>query len=160
MLNPGSGASRKDGADEHLLQLIRAFADGSGSLDAVFEQQAGDMRDWGRGRFLPFYMEGLDLNPDETAIANVAWCSTRDNALPPRMLNDCFEAHTGELLSILQPDILLLSGSKTHKFAKRIRLLLPQCLVIPMYHFTHREGHDAEVRELLRVRSEMGAWGK
>jgi hypothetical protein len=43
MLNPGSGESRTDDADDRFRQLIRAFSDGSGSLDAVLRHEACDM---------------------------------------------------------------------------------------------------------------------
>jgi hypothetical protein len=70
------------------------------------------------------------------------------------MLTTCFERHTEKLLTTLDPDVVLLSGSATHRFAGRIRRLLPDCRVVPMLHYAHRKGHSAEVRELQRVRSE------
>ena len=157
MLNPGSGASRTDGADERSRQLIRAFADGSGSLDAVFEHQAADMPNWGRGgRFLPFCIDGLGLRLDEIAFANVAWCGTYGDRYPGKMLEDCFNRHAEKLLSILDPHVVLLSGCKTHRFADRVRELLPErCSVILMYHYAHRKGLAAEKCELERVRGEI-----
>ncbi|MEI7815514.1 MAG: hypothetical protein WCJ13_12105 [Coriobacteriia bacterium] len=160
MLNPGSGESRRDGADERSRQLIRAFADGSGSLDAVFEHQAADMPNWSRGRLLRFYIDGLGLPLDEIAFANVAWCATRGNRYPGPMLTRCFERHTRELLTILDPDVVLLSGSATHRFAERTRGLLPDSRVVPMLHYAHREGRSAEARELQRVRSEISFAGE
>ena len=155
MLNPGSGESRRDGADERSRRLIRAFADGSGSLDAVFEHQAADMPNWSRGRLLRFYIDGLGLPLDEIAFANVAWCATRGNRYPGPMLTRCFERHTWELLTILDPDVVLLSGSATHRFAERTHRLLPDSRVVPMLHYAHREGDAAQKQELERVRRSL-----
>ena len=160
MLNPGSGESRTDDADDRFRQLMRAFADGSGSLDAVLHHEACYMVNWGRGRFLPFYVDGLGLQLNAIAFANVAWCATRGNRYPGSMLTTCFERHTWKLLTILDPDVVLLSGSATHRFAKRTRRLLPDSHVVPMLHYAHRKGHSAEARELQRVRSEISLAGE
>ncbi|MBE0429655.1 MAG: hypothetical protein IBX61_07255 [Thermoleophilia bacterium] len=157
MLNPGSGESRKDGANERFRKLIRDFANGSGSLDAVLGHQSRDMVNWNRGRFLPFYTDGLGLRMEAIAFANVAWCGTRGNKYPVPMLEQCFARHTGELIEVLKPDIVLLSGSRTHRFAQQVRQLLPGCRVIPMLHYAHRKGRVAQIRELQRARGQIEA---
>src|SRR5947209_11879084 len=59
MLNPGSGESRTDSADECFRTLLHAFRAGSETLDVVFEHQASDMPNWGRRRFSAFYLKVL-----------------------------------------------------------------------------------------------------
>lgn len=158
MLNPGSGAGRGDAEDEESpdkrsLSLIQSFASGAGRLSAVFEHQANDMPNWGAGRFVSFYLTGLNLELNNVAFANVAWCSTSNNCYPRAMLKRCFDKHTGTLLSALAPNIVLLSGSGTHRFASRVAGLLAGASVIPMFHYAHRESADAGATELERVRN-------
>src|SRR5262249_38324031 len=73
---------------------------------------------WGirQGRFMKFYLDGLNLELDEVAFANVAWCSTAGNRYPPDMLKLCFAKHTRQLLKGLDPEVVLLSGSQVHSF--------------------------------------------
>jgi hypothetical protein len=155
MLNPGSGESRTDGADGRFRELIHAFADGSGSLETVLKHEARDMVNWGGGRFLRFYVDKLGLQLDDIAFANVAWCGTRGNQHPGAMLKACFERHTSRLLTILDPEVVLLSGSATHRFAKWIHQHLPASRVVRTLHYAHRKGDLAQERERRRVRKEI-----
>jgi len=157
MLNPGSGAGRSDAKDEdspdkRSLSLIQSFASGAGLLSAVFDHQANDIPKWGGGRFVSFYLAGLNLELKNVAFANVAWCATSNNCYPPAMLNRCFDKHTGTLLRALAPNIILLSGSGTHRFARRLRSIVTGAEVIPMFHYAHRESTEAERVELSRVK--------
>jgi hypothetical protein len=152
MLNPGSGESRTDDADMHFCDLIHAFADGSLHLDDVFQHQAQDMPNWGYGRFDRFYVTGLGLHLPDVAFGNIAWCPTKGNNYPVKMLRHCFSMHTASLTRILKPNIVLLSGSSTHRFREDVRRELPHAQVIKMLHYAHRKGRDAEQRELDRVR--------
>ncbi len=157
MLNPGSGAGRNDAKDENSpdkrsLSLIQAFASGAGPLSAVFNHQANDMPNWGGERFVSFYLKGLNLELADVAFANVAWCATSNNCYPPAMLNRCFDKHTGALLRALAPNIVLLSGSGTQRFAHRLRNVVTGVETIPMFHYAHREGSGAETAELMRVK--------
>ena len=157
MLNPGSGAGRsdskgEDSPDKRSLSLIQSFASGAGSLSAVFKHQAHDMPNWGGGRFVSFYLTGLNLELKSVAFANVAWCATSNNSYPSAMLKRCFDLHTRNLLRALAPNIILLSGSGTHRFARRIQSFVAGAEVIRMFHYAHREGVDAEAAELKRVR--------
>lgn len=155
MLNPGSGESRTDGADQVTRRLIRRFSLGHEPLRTVLDHLMRDAKGWGRGRFEQFYSEDLGLAIDSIAFANVAWCSTRRNTYPPLMLEQCFSRHTKDLLRILDPQVVLLSGSGTHRFDSRIGKLLPQAKVISMLHFAHREGGAVWVREKLRIRRQI-----
>ena len=155
MLNPGQ--SRRDSGATEFLRLIHGFRDHSVELRSILDGQRESMRSWGnpRGRFTAFYIDGLGLNFDDIAFANVAWCATANNSYPGTMLNRCFELHTGPLLRILNPDIVLASGSKAHMFGKRIRSMLPKAKIINAMHYAHRAGRAAEEAELMRVRAAL-----
>jgi hypothetical protein len=160
IVNPGSGEGRKDDpADKDARRLIRAFSKGRGTLRAITEHFKRDAKGWGGGRFKGFYSTDLGLAFEDTAFANVAWCSTCGNRHPPRMLERCFSRHTEYLLRILEPQIVLLSGGGTHRFQTRIAKLLPQAKIITMLHFAHREGGAAWDREKLRIRRQIEKTG-
>jgi len=166
MLNPGSGEARDGSADTRSSELLKAFAQGRGSLAAIMRHQAGDMPNWGRllrtedgkpngHQFTTFYLNGLNLNLEEIAFANVAWCATSGNKYPTGMPSACFERHTQPLLALLAPDVVLLSGSATHRFAAPIKHDVPGAKVVPMMHYAHREGASIEAAELARVRAHL-----
>ena len=153
MLNPGqSGATPQ--AMEYLVR-IRAFRDSVMPLQPILDRQRESMKLWGNppGRFTNFYLAGLGLNLDEIAFANVAWCGTKWNKYPRTMLNRCFSRHTGPLLELLRPNVVLLSGKPTHTFASMIRGLVPAARVVKMFHYAHREGRTAEQTEFTRVKA-------
>jgi len=152
LLNPGSGESRNDRADVKLNTLLEDFAAGTRLLEDVLAHQREDMHEWGHGRFLQFYSAHLGLRLDRIAFLNVAWCATKNNVYPDSMLKECFVRHTLPLLSIVQPDLLLLSGSKTRQFQAEIATALPTARVEPMLHYAHREGTAADAVELQRVK--------
>jgi hypothetical protein len=68
------------------------------------------------------------------------------------MRNRCFDNHTKALLQALAPNIVLLSGLDTHRFARRVERLVPGVSVIPMLNYAHRKRRDAESVELERVK--------
>jgi hypothetical protein len=155
MLNPGQ--SREDERAKAFLARIRSFRDGTTALRSVLEHQRDGMKLWGNspGRFTGFYIDGLGLNLDEVAFANVAWCGTAENRYPRTMLERCFERHTAPLLDLLRPNVILASGGPTHRFAKRAAKLIPGTHVIKILHYAHREGRIVERKELLKIRSEL-----
>jgi hypothetical protein len=152
LLNPGSGESRTDRMDVRFNRLLEEYAAGTRPLEDVLAHEREDMPNWGRGRFLQFYSSHLGLRLDRIAFLNVAWCATKNNAYPDAMLAECFARHTLPLLRILQPDLLLLSGSKTRPFHAEIAAALPAARVEPMLHYAHREGAAAETAELQRAK--------
>ncbi|HEX8846243.1 MAG TPA: hypothetical protein VF791_16465 [Pyrinomonadaceae bacterium] len=83
----------------------------------------------------------------------VAWCATQKNKYPSSMLSRCFSLYTLPLVELLAPDVVLLSGLDTHKFASAIQSQLPDARIITMLHFAHRKGYAAERTELDRVRN-------
>lgn len=148
MLNPGSGDGRLDDADRKALDCLKAFSKGKKVLREVFDQQSEDMRNWGRGRFIAFYTIRLGLVWEQIAMANIAWCATRGNSYPRLVLDRCFSKHTSRLLQLLAPDIVLLSGSATHRYCAALAEVIPGANIIPMMHFAHREGRIAEEQKL------------
>jgi hypothetical protein len=153
LLNPGSGEARNDRMDVRFNRLLEEYAAGTRALEDVLAHEREDMPNWGRGRFLKFYSSHLGLRLDRVAFLNVAWCATKGNVLPDRMLAECLARHTLPLLRILQPDLLLLSGSKTKTFHAEIAAALPAARIEPMMHYAHREGAAAEAAEIQRVKS-------
>jgi hypothetical protein len=126
MLNPGAGASRHDSADDKFRNLLHRFSRSLGSIDAIFAHQRKDIASWGRGRFRAFYLTKLGLDLDTIAFANIAWCATVGNRYPTAMLTRCFSLHTSKLLKALDPGVVLLSGSSTHRFSGAISQLVPR----------------------------------
>lgn len=151
MLNPGSGKSRKDNADAKARRLLRSFAKTESGLRKILEHLKQDSRYWGAGRFRGFYSTALGLAFEDLAFANVAWCSTRGNKYPVEMLEHCFYHHTQEVLRVLSPDVVLLSGSAVYRFVDSIKQVLPGAKIIRMLHFAHREGRATEAREARRI---------
>ena len=157
LLNPGSGEGRNDDADAKMYQELLEFRDRRTTLDAIFAHQAKDMPNWGRsGNFLPYYVAGLDLELDDLAFVNIAWCATAGNRYPSQMLSNCYDRFTSRLVAILSPRNVLLSGSKIPPSVyKNIRTNVPNAKLIPMMHYAHREGGLAQDEELRRVRARL-----
>jgi len=153
LLNPGSGESRKDGADERMYQKLLAFRDSQDvTLNEIFSDQLADMRNWGRGRFWRYFIDGIDLKINEVAFANVSWCATSGNMYPLPMLSQCFDRFRSRLAQILSPDIVLLCGSNTHRFKDKFESMLSNVKVFPILHYAHREGRQVEEQEIQRIR--------
>lgn len=156
MCNPGQSPADTNGRRRAaaFLEQMESFRNGATSLRTLLDDQRGDMPLWGKpaGRFTRFYEMGLGLDLDKVAFANVAWCPTASNTYPRSMLDRCFSRHTGPLLRLLQPSILIASGSQARAFISDVRDLLPKTQIIEMLHYAHREGGVAERRELRRVR--------
>lgn len=152
MLNPGSGNFRNDASTQETLQVLHEYKNHKMTLADVFQSQFKDMPAWGRGRFLSFFQSSLGLNLDTIAFMNLAWCATANNSYPKQMLSCCFERHGLKLLKKLSPDVVLLCGSNTHSFSGKVAQTIPQCQVIPVLHYAHREGSEREVAESDRIK--------
>jgi hypothetical protein len=158
LLNPAGGHGRVKDSNETYVKHLENYRDARLPLDELFEKQKEDMSNW--RRFLPFYTAGLELDLEEIAFANIAWCASKNNQYPPAMLASCFRAHTAELIAILRPDFLILSGGDAQKFWKRWRktkkaeeFLVEEVPEIhPLLHFAHRKSGEREAMELYRVR--------
>lgn len=158
MINPGRSSKGSPKAKAFLVQ-IRAFRDGAPTLRTILDGQREAMEHWAHGQFRGFYIDSLGLDFEDIAFANVAWCATANNSYPRTMLDRCFELHTGPLLRILRPSVVLASGSKAHAFGEKVCKILPKVKVIKMLHYAHREGRAAEQRDLTRVRLKLRAAG-
>ena len=160
LLNPGAGNSPgKRERSKPFLRILEEYRDGTVGLSELFEFEKRHMQGWGTppGRFVRFYIEGLRLDLDEVAFANVAWCAEAKNKYPPAMLNLCFNTHTKRLIQILSPNVIVLSGNKTHRFSQEISMSLPNATVIQTLHYAHRKGRAKEQYELENVRAQMTA---
>ena len=145
---------RASDADTRLRSLLHGFADGTASLEDIFQHQEADMPDWNYGRFLAFYGDGLRLSLSDTAFGNIAWCATKGNNYATDMLKQCFEKYTSCLIQILDPTVVLLSGlSMPDRVLDDVQELLPDAQVIWMLHYAHRKGREAEETEFARVRA-------
>jgi hypothetical protein len=155
MINPGRSPKKSTSATDYLPR-VRAFRDGQTTLDELLEMQPKRIESsW--VKFRQFYVAGLALKLDEIAFANVAWCATAENHYPRRMLERCFARHTGPLLKLLRPDVVVASGRPVRPYARRGRELWPNAKVIEMLHYAHRKGRAEAETELARVRAELAA---
>ncbi len=99
-----------------------------------------------------WYESTFGLVFEEIAQINMAWCALMGNKYR-RMLQPCFERHTGRLLQALEPHAVLLSGNDTHRFEREIKDLLPGVHVQKTLHYAHREGRDREAAEAASFRT-------
>lgn len=154
MLNPGQGDESQLEKNLHLKSILHCYKEDRAGFSAVLEYQREHMQLWGRpqGRFLPFYTSALGLSLDALAFMNIAMCATKENRYPSSMLSRCFALHTAAIAAALQPDVVLLSGSRTHSFAPAFASRLQAARIFPMLHYAHREGAEVERQEHARVR--------
>ena len=157
MINPGE--SKDKPSARAYIPRANAFREGKIDFHAFMEPQRHDLSSWGNkgGHRNPeaFYVHGLGLELDEIALANVAWCGTKDNEYPRPMLRHCFERFTAPLLRLLNPSFVLVSGTGIHHFASQIRSIVPGVATVSMLHYGHRKGNDFTRAELTRVRQAL-----
>lgn len=153
-LNPGAGnSSDKRSKNQTFAEYIYDYKLNRISRNEYFAFQEKYMEEWGNppGRFLRFYRDRLGLQLSKTALANIAWCSDRNNRYPRAMLAACYDTFTENLLDLLEPNIVLLSGSATHAFADKIKQALPKSMIVKTLHYAHRKGYNAECDEFRRI---------
>jgi len=161
LLNPGAGNTpKKMKSDEPFLQLLYDYRNGKIGLANFFSFQRQHMLNWGTpaGRFVRFYIHGMGLELNSIALANIAWCANLRNKWPRTILSQCFQLHTIKLLQIINPNIIVLSGSATHCFSGEILRILPNCRLVKTLHYAHREGQEREQEEFRRVRYEIASY--
>lgn len=132
-LNPGAGNTpEKQRLNVPFRQVLHDYKDGRKSLQDLFAHQKQYIPRWGTpsGRFVRFYMDGMELRLDEVALANIAWCGDARNKWAGPMLSQCFHVHTSRLVAAICPGIAILSGSAAHKYAKKIEGLIPGCKAV------------------------------
>ncbi len=158
LLNPGAGKSEsKRESNEFFKKILYEYREGKVGLIELLSYEKKHMEGWGtpKRRFLDFYLDGLNLDFDEIAFANIAWCADEENKHPKEMLHLCFQKHTSSLITAIVPDVILLSGSGTHSFLAQVRSIAPKAEVITMMHYAHREGKEKEKRELDDIRAKL-----
>ena len=153
-LNPGAGGESQTSGNLELAKRLYDFSIGKRSFDELLAYQAKHMSSWGKkpGRFVDFYTDLTGRTLNELAFLNIALCATVGNSYPSSVLATCFNKHTAALLVNLEPDVVLLSGSNIHKYASKIRAVLPSASVEPVLHYAHREGIERDSHEFIRVR--------
>ena len=163
MLNPGSGAGYKiyQGQDNEHLQMLKKYKNRECSISEYLDSQIKDMENWGKGKFIEFYRDEDHLNLDFNRIsfANLAWCATSDNSYPMKMLKNCFCKHTKSLLSLLNPDVVLLSGTRVWKFGKYLRNINPKIQIIQTFHYANRKSKESIVEHTSAVKDELRKLG-
>lgn len=148
LINPGGGGPSADPALAREADLFREFYK-TGEYERVRKYFTSAIS---RGdRWLTSYRELFGLNHDDITQLNIAWCPTRENRYPGQMLRHCFKKHTSRLLRALEPDVVLLSGSATHRFAADINHLLPQAEVMKTIHYANRGSNADKLEEARRV---------
>lgn len=152
LINPGAGAKYAKGRNVGGQETLHKALDDPSNLISYLEDQRENLPRWGRGRFWRFFMEKAGLNPDAIALANIAWCASRNNHYPRAMLSNCFEQFTHRLLTFLRPDIVLLCGSAAHRFHDQIQTQLPQAKIIETLHYSHRKGFAAEAAAVNEIK--------
>lgn len=157
MRNPASGDFREDTGDQRMRELLRAFRDGRLTLEAIFDQQIDDFKNWGlRTSFYDYVTRSLELSFPRISVANIALCAIEGDKPPSIMLTRCFRLHTAALLRLLAPDLILLMGGAVQKFWQAN---LPENFNIRTFDvlaYAHRKGRGAEHAQLLRLKTEIG----
>lgn len=152
MLNPGGGGTTANPNHEPCRLLIEDFRSGRVSLQDLFREQGEEMESWGRprGKFRRFYLDHLGLRKDDIAFANIAWCSTARDKYPQPMLSECFQRHTRRLLELLEPDLIVASGSAVRQFLASSGASFGPCEVVHIPHYANR-GSNLRSDDALRL---------
>lgn len=150
LINPGGGGTESNPGLKAEAALFRQFFE-SGNYELIrkyFKDSISDGERW-----LKWYRKVFCLDHNEIAQINIAWCATKENRYPRKMLNNCFKKHSINLIKALDPDIVLLSGSSTHMYAKQIKAeFTSPPIIIKTLHYAHRKSSQEENKEALRVK--------
>jgi hypothetical protein len=158
LLNPGAGNTpEKQRLNVPFRQVLHDYRDGRKTREDLFAFQRQYIPRWGTppGQFVRFYMDSMGLTLDKVALANIAWCADAKNKWSRSMLSQCFHLHTGKLIAAIRPDVAILSGLGTHKYATEIEQLVPRCRTVCTLHYAHRKNRGAERAELHRVSNKI-----
>lgn len=105
---------------KYLQDLQKVFLDSpsEGTWDVLCTQYFVVMRElwgWPPGKYAKtIEKHGVEL--DSISIVNLAQCPTRDNAYDKQLLDNCWKSRTFDLLSILQPGIIVAQGKTVFKY--------------------------------------------
>ena len=148
LINPGNVGSGKGQAkietSRKFDNTIKQFGKGTESWRDVMSFIHKDMENWGEGRYWHFYFEKMKLNIDEVAMMNMMLCSATEvnknkNYYTSSSLRNCYALHTKKLITELDPDFLILSGtnvtSALKPFRQDLEKILPKCEFIDTFHY-------------------------
>lgn len=145
-INPGNVGTNNNriNASNKFTKAIKSLQKNTGAWNSVMDFISRDMPFWGRGRYYDFYFKRMGLDPDKTALMNMMLCSSESNSYSSLSLSNCFKKYTLSLLKELNPDLLIVSGSKTSsvfdKFSEDIGSQLPNMEIIKCFHYAARGG--------------------
>ena len=152
MINPGEGDEDPD--NRSWRTVLTRYRDGQATLEDVFREQRRFMPTW--NDLMPFVAKH-GLSVDRLALVNVAWCATKGNEYPKTMLNRCWELYTADWLSAIAPEVVILSGTATHKFRSQTEQRLPGVRLLETFHYAHRGPYRQRANErAVEVRKELG----
>jgi hypothetical protein len=159
---PGAGTSSTHVVDnERFRELLHHFRDG-GPFEPVAEHTYAGLRaNWFGGFFQKLYIDEFGLDLEKIATANIAWCATEGNTSTGSRRTaeqrrrtieqmrqcryNCFKLHTASLLSVLDPDVVLLAGGEADKFRTGVQAACPRAEVGKVLHCSYlRKLHDAD----------------
>ena len=148
LINPGNVGPRKGQAkieaSKKFGNAIKKFGKDVKSWRDVMSFIHNDMKNWGEGRYWHFYFEKMKLNIDEVAMMNMMLCSATElnkngNHYTSDSLRNCYALHTKKLITELDPDFLILSGTKVTSalkpFRQDLEKILPKCEFIDTFHY-------------------------
>lgn len=162
--NPGPGGKGKQEENTEFKKILYDYRDGKKTLMALFTFQKEYIPKWGKsGKFVKFYMNGIGLDLNEIALANIAWCADSRSKPPSEMLSQCFAINTSKLIQAIKPNIIILSGSETREYYSNIEEITPDTNIIETYSYAYFEkpqNYDLEQTELQRVREEIARFNK
>ncbi len=144
MINPGG--ANGSWADQQMRKEILQFRSGELGLAELFKLQRAHIAEWGGGKFLRYFNSiGCDLR--EVALLNVAWCATKHDSYPDKLLGQCFSSHTLPAIQALRPTAIVACGVQAQKFLNKAGL---RSIAVP--HYAARTSIDFDaIRTLLQT---------
>ena len=132
-------------SDAEAISTMEKFGDGKVSL-AVLQKTMTELSS-------PFskcfsFLEKIGIKPVEAAITSVGMCSVGSERAPRPMLRNCFQLFTGQFLTAINPEAVVLVGSDANDgFRSQVVDLLPRSEVISVPHLSRI---DSETTAKLR----------
>jgi hypothetical protein len=167
LANPNSGDAPRDRADNVVFdRLLRAYRDG-GPYGPVAEHIRRGLRtNWFGGTFNELYLQGqgFGLDLDTLALANIAWCATRQED-EKHLWKPCFKRHTGPLLRGIDPDVVLLCGDNADRCRRAVLAQCHNALIAKVVHCSalnrpprNTNRADSIAREAAQFRQIIATW--
>ena len=156
-INPGNVGTNNNRitASNKFTKAIKSLQINTKAWDTVMDFISRDMPFWGRGRYYDYYFKRMGLDPDKTALMNMMLCSSESNSYSSLSLSNCFKKYTLSILRELNPDVLILSGTKIisvfDKFSSEINLQLPRMKIIKCFHYAARGDDRIRANEMAKL---------